>query len=158
MLNTEYYIKWIIFPGVTQSDNLWVSGTGVDLIVKPGSNVTIYCDCIWTTGLKIYWYRNCLQCRKPSIAISTQDITLEDDKSFPHYQAKVNSSSQSHDLLIKNITESELGVYYCCVVEPLVIDNNDIKMKYFHRFGNITYKLSFDGKTLHQLYTFSYID
>ncbi|XP_041950845.1 uncharacterized protein LOC121711350 isoform X5 [Alosa sapidissima] len=33
--------------GVIQSA-LKVSGTELDLTIKPGNNVTLYCDCIWT--------------------------------------------------------------------------------------------------------------
>ncbi|XP_041950835.1 uncharacterized protein LOC121711350 isoform X4 [Alosa sapidissima] len=104
----------IALLGVIQSA-LKVSGTEVNLMVKPGNNVTLYCDCTWTSGLHLYCY-----------------------------QPIWNSTSQSHDLLIKNITESELGLYYCSVAMTKLIDTTVIHQRVSHIYGNITYKLSFE--------------
>lgn len=128
-----------------------VCGTEVNLPVKPGNSVTLYGDCTWTYGSTIYWYKNCLHCRKPSFVLSTQYLSMKDESSFPQYHSKLNSTSKSHDLLIKNVTESELGVYYCCVVEAEVMDDDVITQNQLYRFGNITYKLSFNGETLSNL-------
>ncbi|XP_076151984.1 uncharacterized protein LOC143135141 [Alosa pseudoharengus] len=140
--------------GVIQSA-LKVSGTELDLTIKPGNNVTLYCDCIWTKGAQTYWYRNCSHYRQPSFVMSTQEAIKDIDK-LSTYEFKWNTTSQSHDLLIKNITESELGLYYCSVGMSKVIDttvnhqkvtNGIIQQKVSYSYGNITYKLSFEDAT-----------
>ncbi|XP_076151981.1 uncharacterized protein LOC143135138 [Alosa pseudoharengus] len=137
--------------GVIQSA-LKVSGTELDLTIKPGNNVTLYCDCIWTHGAHIYWYRNCSHYRQPSFVMSTKEAIRGIDK-LSTYEFKWNSTSQSHDLLIKNITESELGLYYCSVAMKKVVDgavihpkvtSGIIQQKVSYSYGNITYKLSFE--------------
>ncbi|XP_076151980.1 uncharacterized protein LOC143135137 [Alosa pseudoharengus] len=130
--------------GVIQSA-LKVSGTEVDLTVKPGNYITLYCDCVWSSGSQINWYRNCSHYRQPSFVISTEYLIWDGDNPLlSKYQFKWNSTSQSHDLLIKNITESELGLYYCSVAMTKVIDATVIYQKFSQSYGNITYKLSFE--------------
>ncbi|XP_062410559.1 uncharacterized protein LOC134101022 [Sardina pilchardus] len=136
-------VTLIALLGVIQSA-LKVSGTEEYLTVKPGNYITLYCDCILTSGSLMNWHRNCSHYRQPSFVISTEYLIRENDNPLNKYQFKWNSTSQSHDLLIKNITESELGVYYCSVAIPKVIDTTVIHQTFSQCYGNITYKLSLD--------------
>ncbi|XP_029602270.1 uncharacterized protein LOC115187341 [Salmo trutta] len=44
---------------------------------------------------------------------------------LPGYNVVWNPSNNSYDLLIENITESDLGLYYCGTVENKVVDDGD---------------------------------
>uniref|UniRef100_A0A8C9UXD1 Immunoglobulin domain-containing protein n=1 Tax=Scleropages formosus TaxID=113540 RepID=A0A8C9UXD1_SCLFO len=89
--------------------------------VQPGDNVTLCCDV--KNEQKIIWYRQCSHENQPPWEISSYDIT---GNPVPRYSFIWNYASESFDLQIKNITESDLGIFYCeC-----------------HRFGNITTRLN----------------
>ncbi|XP_062407322.1 uncharacterized protein LOC134098305 [Sardina pilchardus] len=142
-------VVFIVLLGVKQSV-LEVLGTEVDLKIRPGDNVTLYSDCVWTSGSHSWWFRNCSHYRQPSFNVSTKHLfsmstqtTL--DSNIPRYTFHLNSSSNSHDLVIENITESDLGVYYCSISKKIVVDEGVIKQTETHHFSKIIYKLSFEG-------------
>ncbi|XP_045071392.1 uncharacterized protein LOC123484760 [Coregonus clupeaformis] len=96
--------------GAVSSSQDGISAAEVELRVRPGDNITLYCDCNITTGVYIMWYRNCSHKYQPSLAISLYDYF---QNPLPRFTPVWNPSNNSYDLLIENITESDLGLYYC---------------------------------------------
>ncbi|XP_029602324.1 uncharacterized protein LOC115187385 [Salmo trutta] len=128
-----------------------ISAAEVELRVRPGDNITLYCDCNITTGVYIMWYRNCSHKYQPSLVISTyyvyqnlQDVSHIPNR-FPGYNVVWNPYNNSYDLLIENITESDLGLYYCGTMETnLVGEGKLIKQKELYHYGNITTRISLE--------------
>ena len=82
-----------------------ISGAVVEQTVRPGGNITLHCDLETDVG-EVEWHWKCPHPKQPAILISygwTQ----------PHFSVTQNSSTKSIDLRIENITEDDLGLYYC---------------------------------------------
>ncbi|KAL0147342.1 hypothetical protein M9458_057355 [Cirrhinus mrigala] len=90
--------------------------------VRPGDNITVYCDRSVTLGSLIVWIRNCSHENQPSLII---DFTKWDLEILQRFSSIHNSYSNSYDLRITNISISDLGLYYCAEVERKV--NKDEK-------------------------------
>ncbi|XP_065110003.1 uncharacterized protein [Paramisgurnus dabryanus] len=86
-----------------------IYGEEIEIKVRPGDNITLYCDRPLTNGY-IVWIRNCSQEDHPSLII---DHNLMYKTTFPHLSFLQNSNNNSLDLHISNITVSDLGLYYC---------------------------------------------
>ncbi|KAL7856249.1 hypothetical protein AOLI_G00198530 [Acnodon oligacanthus] len=91
-----------------------ISGIVVETRVKPGDDVTIYCDCTRQNRLKIAWLRNCTHKHQPLLMILSEDMK---PSALPRYSLERNDFNKTFDLLVKNITESDLGLYYCALYE-----------------------------------------
>ncbi|KAL6467216.1 hypothetical protein MHYP_G00250200 [Metynnis hypsauchen] len=91
-----------------------ISGLVVEMRVRPGDNVTIYCDCTWQSEFKIVWARKSSQEDQPPL------IHLTDDFMLSRYSLVWNSANITSDLLVTNITESDLGLYYCALYEKKI--------------------------------------
>ena len=125
------------------------SYTVVELTVRPGENVTLHCDCKRSPGENIVWYRNCSHENQPTFTLNTKknqpDFNdIQNGSYFPH----LNKMTNSYNLLIKNISDSHLGLYYCGTKESIVTDGEKIVQKYIHRYGNVTTRISFGKLTL----------
>ncbi|KAK6324507.1 hypothetical protein J4Q44_G00038490 [Coregonus suidteri] len=134
-------IALITLLSAVSSSQDGISAAEVELRVRPGDNITLYCDCIITTGVYIMWYRNCSHKYQPPLVIST---TIWHNP-FPGYNVVWNPSNNSYDLLIENITGSDLGLYYCGTMEYKVEDEGGkggIKQKGVYHYGNITTRIS----------------
>ena len=64
------------------------------------------------------------------------------------YSSYLNMTTNSYNLLIKNITDSHLGHYYCGTEKMIVEDGDKIVRKVIHRYGNVTTMISFGKLTL----------
>ncbi|KAF4071698.1 hypothetical protein AMELA_G00276280 [Ameiurus melas] len=118
-----------------------ISGAEVETRVRRGDDVTLYSDCVWKSGLYPVWFRNCSEKDHPRVTILTKDLLLY---TFPHYLFVFNNFTNVHNLLIKNVTESDQGVYYCAVRENVISKNNDditITTEVYH-YGNRSTRLS----------------
>ncbi|XP_045567909.1 uncharacterized protein [Salmo salar] len=138
------FVSLIAFLCAVSSSQDGISAAEVELRVRPGDNITLYCDCIITTGVYIMWYRNCSHNYQPPLVISTTFLSYI---SLPGYNVVWNPSNNSYDLLIENITESDLGVYYCGTMENKLVDDGGkvgIKQKELYHNGNITTRISLD--------------
>ncbi|KAI4873006.1 hypothetical protein NFI96_022155, partial [Prochilodus magdalenae] len=122
-----------------------ISGLVVEIRVKPGDNVTIYCDRTQQGKLKIVWII------KPSNEQQPPLIHLTEDTTPPHYSRVWNNNKGTYDLLVKNITESDLGLYYCALHEIKFTRGRNgerVREDVYHE-GNRTTFLSFLGESVH---------
>ncbi|XP_021326813.2 uncharacterized protein [Danio rerio] len=118
-----------------------VFGTEVNMRVNPGESVTLYSDCAVLFGSHIVWIRNCSHENQPSLVIDPSNMFLE---TLPRFSLVVNSSSNSYDLHIKNVSVSDEGLYYCAINERNVKTNSE------YQNGNMTTRLSvFESVTSH---------
>ncbi|XP_067261105.1 uncharacterized protein [Chanodichthys erythropterus] len=118
-----------------------ISGAEVEMKVRPGDNITLYCDRSATLGSLIVWIRNCSHENQPSLII---DFTKWNKEIFQRFSSDYNPSSNSYDLHITNISVSDLGLYYCGEVENKVNkdDNGIIFSSKVYYYGNRTTRLS----------------
>ncbi|KTF73652.1 hypothetical protein cypCar_00042695 [Cyprinus carpio] len=87
--------------------------------VRPGDNITLYCDRSVTLGSVVVWIRNCSHESQPSLIIDYKKLELE---IFQRFSFIHNTYNNSHDLHITNISVSDLGLYYCAKVEKKCVD------------------------------------
>ncbi|XDV14751.1 hypothetical protein PO909_014947 [Leuciscus waleckii] len=105
--------------------------------VRPGDNITLYCDRSVTIGFRFVWIRNCSHENQPSLVIDFRKWGLE---IFQHFSFIYNRSSNSHDT---NISASDLGLYYCAEVENKVnYEKGFISSSEVYYYGNRTTRLS----------------
>uniref|UniRef100_A0A8C1EWK6 Ig-like domain-containing protein n=1 Tax=Cyprinus carpio carpio TaxID=630221 RepID=A0A8C1EWK6_CYPCA len=113
-----------------------VFGAEVDMRVKAGDSITLYCDCVIPLGSHIVWWRNCSHEHQPSLLIDSSKIFKVN---FPRFSFVLNSSSNSYDLHITNVSVSDEGVYYCAKREKKVI--KDVQENIFLLFLTIFFLL-----------------
>ncbi|XP_037621342.1 uncharacterized protein LOC119485682 [Sebastes umbrosus] len=130
-----------------------MSGSVLEATVRPGDNITLYCDCKSSTGVYIVWYRDCSHENQPSLVLrvirrsSTDNDANFNLKIFPRFEFVRNSSSVSFDLLIMNITESDEGFYYCGTVQTRVENKELITPRDVYRYGNVTTRILFHSES-----------
>ncbi|KAI4884159.1 hypothetical protein NFI96_005460 [Prochilodus magdalenae] len=143
----------LVITGVLSSR---ISGAEVEMRVRPGDNVTLYSDCVWKVGFSTVWFRNCShQHQPPLIMLATAQehhARLQGDvmqKPLPRYFIVWNSSSSAHDLLVKNVSESDLGLYYCTLYEKKITEDKPGRgvWKDIYHYGNRTTQLFLLGDT-----------
>ncbi|KAK9980731.1 hypothetical protein ABG768_000320 [Culter alburnus] len=111
-----------------------VFGTEVDVRVKAGDNITLYGDCVIPLGSHIVWLRNCSHEHQPSLLIETKNLFRG---TFPRFSFVQNSSSNSYDLHIENVSVSDEGIYYCAKRKTEVTkDVHGIKANYEFEYGD----------------------
>ncbi|KAI4877148.1 hypothetical protein NFI96_030786 [Prochilodus magdalenae] len=86
------------------------SGIIVEMRVKQGDNATIYCDCTYQSKFLIAWFIKPYNEQPPL-------IHLTEDTTPPRYSRVWNYTKGTYDLLVVNIPESDLGLYYCALHE-----------------------------------------
>ncbi|XP_016375451.1 uncharacterized protein LOC107714195 [Sinocyclocheilus rhinocerous] len=99
-----------------------IYGEEVEMKVRPGDNITLYCVRSFTHGSLIVWIRNCSHENQPYLVI---DFTKWELKIFQRFSSIYNRYSNSYDLHITNISVSDLELYYCAEQENKV--NKDEK-------------------------------
>ncbi|KAL7856258.1 hypothetical protein AOLI_G00198620 [Acnodon oligacanthus] len=122
-----------------------ISGAEVEMRVRPGDNVVLYSDCVSETG-SLVWFINSSNESQSPLIISADTLMLA---AFSHYSFVWNPSSITRDLLVKNVTESDLGLYYCAHKQTKFIKDGtgaDVQTDVYH-YGNRTTRLSFLDST-----------
>ncbi|CAL8329657.1 unnamed protein product [Lota lota] len=123
-----------------------LSNPVVELTVRPGENVTLYCDCKLSPHENIVWLRNCSHENQPTLTLNWKDRDLgifdygENVDNLSHLNMMWNESANSYNLLIKNITDSHLGLYYCGTEK---LNGTKRETNYVYTYGNITTRISF---------------
>ncbi|KAF3687613.1 hypothetical protein EXN66_Car003285 [Channa argus] len=111
--------------------------------VRPGDNITLFCDCKTSVGEYVIWYRNCSHLNQPSLVMGTRypyekllnsDYNSDILNPFPQIYLMKNQSSRSYDIRILNISDSDQGLYYCGT-EQLSTG------KYVYSYGNVTTRI-----------------
>ena len=145
-------IESIFRSGAVVSCQDVLSNPVVELTVRPGDNVTLYCDCKLATKVNLVWYRNCSHENQPTLSLNWEDRDQgifyygKNGTNFFHLNMMWNDSSNSFDLLIKNITDSHLGLYYCGTEELNGEKGN--KKEYIYTYGKIITRILFGKLTI----------
>ena len=144
--NTEHssncFYNCVCVPGVVSYGHDQVTGSVLEVSVRPGDNITLYCDCKKSSGVYIVWYRNCSHENQPPLILKiTRGQADSFLKMFPRFIFVDNTSSNSFDLLIMNITESDEGIYYCGTEHTKVEGKDHIAPKYDYSYGDITTRI-----------------
>ncbi|XP_017538687.1 uncharacterized protein LOC108411567 [Pygocentrus nattereri] len=118
-----------------------ISVAEVEMRVRPGDDVTLYSDCVWKSGFSIVWFRNSSCEHQPPLMISTPDLVRGAD---PRYSAVWNPSNQTNDLLVKNVSDSDVGLYYCAVYEKNITKDEKgvLHSEDIYHYGKRTTRLS----------------
>ncbi|XP_058241105.1 uncharacterized protein LOC131349438 isoform X1 [Hemibagrus wyckioides] len=118
-----------------------ISGAEVEMRVRAGDDVTLYCDCVSKGGFYPVWFRNCSHEHQPRLIISFTDFIRS---SFPRYSFVFNKSTNTQNLQIKNVTESDQGLYYCALHEINITDSKGglILQRDVYHHGNRSTRLS----------------
>ncbi|XP_042285949.1 uncharacterized protein LOC121909452 isoform X1 [Thunnus maccoyii] len=139
------HIFLLIVTGVVFCSHDGISGSVLEVTVRPGDNITLYCDCKTSPGVFIVWFRNCSHMNQPSLVLRTKyegGVVPRDSKEilnpFPHFHLLKNQSFRSYDLLIMNITDSDEGLYYCGTERNMVEDKTTISLRKVYSYGNAT--------------------
>ncbi|XP_017543128.1 uncharacterized protein LOC108414736 isoform X1 [Pygocentrus nattereri] len=121
-----------------------ISGAEVEMRVRPGDDVTLYSDCIWKSGFSIVWFRNSSCEHQPPLMISTPDLIRGAD---PRYSAVWNPSNKTHDLLVKNVSDSDVGLYFCAMYEKNITKDEKgvLHPVDIYHYGKRTTRLSLLG-------------
>lgn len=109
--------------------------------VRPGDNVTLYCDCKPSIGVYIVWYRNCSQENHATLVLNVKEL-YKGNNNFPRYKFEKNISSDSFDMMITNTTNSDEGLYYCGTEESKVDQKEKITSKTIYTYSNTSTKLT----------------
>ncbi|XP_027873950.1 uncharacterized protein LOC114144910 isoform X3 [Xiphophorus couchianus] len=108
----------IVLCGLFLWSHCSISASMLETIVRPGDNITIYCDCKVSTGIYVVWFRNCSHQYQPTLVVDWKTSSYYERKiTFPRFKFVKNESSNSYDLMIINVTNSDEGLYYCETLE-----------------------------------------
>lgn len=102
---------------------------GVSLInrtVLPGGNITLHCDLESDVG-DVEWHRKYIGVNHPVLSMSERFAP-------PRFSVTQNSSTKSFDLSIQNVSDDDLGLYYCTGIKKAV------------EMTGMTFKVFFQGK------------
>ncbi|XP_029295201.1 uncharacterized protein LOC115013231 [Cottoperca gobio] len=132
----------------------WISGSELEVTVRAGDNITLYCDCKLSSGVYVVWYRNCSHDNQPILVLKRtswpKTTTIENFLNpLPRFHFVRNYSSDSYDLLISNITDSDDGLYYCGTEENKLEDEKYITSRSVNRYGNTTTRILFNSEPHH---------
>ncbi|KAL6467227.1 hypothetical protein MHYP_G00250310 [Metynnis hypsauchen] len=118
-----------------------ISGAEVEMRVRPGDNVILYSDCVLQMIGETVWFRNSSNELQPPHMISLGYLV---QGAFSRHAFVWNHSNQTQDLLVKNVTESDLGLYYCARQDTKQSGGGVLEEVYY--FGNRTTRLSMLGE------------
>ncbi|KAI4903160.1 hypothetical protein NFI96_009125 [Prochilodus magdalenae] len=131
------HVSSSLHPGVLFSR---ISGAEVETRVRPGDNAVLYCDCAWKIWEPV-WFRNSSNEDQTPLIISGETLRKAD---FSRYCFVWNQVNQTKDLLVKNVSESDLGLYYCALRERKSMEDETgavVRRDVYH-YGNLTTQLS----------------
>ncbi|KAI4890362.1 hypothetical protein NFI96_016533, partial [Prochilodus magdalenae] len=117
-----------------------ISGADVEMRVRPGDDVVLHSDCVWRFGFDTVWFRN-----------SSHEHMVLLEGSHPRYSIRLNDCHQTTELLVRNVSESDLGLYFCAVQKKRSSGDGARACSWEDvcNYGNRTTRLSFHGKDPH---------
>ncbi|KAI4895610.1 hypothetical protein NFI96_031823 [Prochilodus magdalenae] len=117
-----------------------ISGADVEMRVRPGDDVVLYSDCVWNYGFDTVWFRN-----------SSHEHMVLLEGSHPRYSIMSNVFHQTTYLLVKNVNESDLGLYFCALQKKRSSRDRARACSWEDvcYYRNRTTRLSFHGKDPH---------
>ncbi|KAI4905517.1 hypothetical protein NFI96_032555, partial [Prochilodus magdalenae] len=112
--------------------------------VRPGDNAVLYSDCAWKSWEPV-WFRNSSNQDQTPLIISAETLRTAD---FSRYCFVWNQVNQTKDLLVKNVSVSDLGLYYCALREKKSIEDEAaaVVQRYVYHNGTRTTRLSLLGE------------
>ncbi|XP_049901393.1 uncharacterized protein LOC126390922 [Epinephelus moara] len=138
----------VILLGVAHCRDDWISESELEVTVTPGDNITLYCDYKLSSGELIVWYRDCSHENQPSLVLKLNrnvwrqsTIAASLLNPLPRFHFVRNYVSDSYDLLIVNVTDSDEGLYYCGSEQKQVEDKGQITSKNIYRYGTNTTRI-----------------
>lgn len=106
------------------------------LHVKPGDNITLYCDLIKEIASNIVWFQcfsaNAQTCNNISAMDAYKNLVFNLPTS--HLTPVWNAKNKSYDLVINSVTESDRGLYYCASEEKS-LNNLDMTWSKVYTFS-----------------------
>nr|XP_023685545.1 uncharacterized protein LOC111853144 isoform X2 [Paramormyrops kingsleyae] len=130
-------ISLIILLGLCCSSQERSSEEAVLRVVRLGDNITLHCDV--RHERETIWYRQCSHEKQPPLKMSGVELMRNP---HPRYTFVWNSSSDSYNMSIKNITDSDLGLYYCSTKYQDFTGSRDrMSTVDLYRYGNMTTRL-----------------
>lgn len=118
-----------------------VPASVLEMTVRPGDSITLCCDCKVSDGVYIVCVRNCSHENQPSLVLNVRKHFRWEDR-FSRFKPEKNHSSNSYDLMIKNVSESDEGLYYCGTEDPRGDSNGLITPKSIYRYSSRTTRLT----------------
>ncbi|XP_051802087.1 uncharacterized protein LOC110959562 [Acanthochromis polyacanthus] len=138
------YVLLVVFSGIVSCSHHLVSGSVLEVTARPGDNITLYCDCKVSSETSIRWIRNCSHENQPSLILGKKEVSWFYSR---HFEFVKNDSSDSYDLLIKNITNADEGLYNCRTTETKV-ENQD-KPEFDFRYSNMKTRIILNSTEPH---------
>ncbi|XP_005941900.2 uncharacterized protein LOC102307919 [Haplochromis burtoni] len=130
------HVILLVLLGVVSCSQNGISVSVLEVTAQPGDNITLYCDCKMTIGVHIIWYRKCSH--DNTVVLRYKSASWFPLEPLSHLHFVKNESSNSRDLVILNITDSDEGLYYCGTEEQHG-ENKDCRFVY--TYGNSTTRL-----------------
>ncbi|KAK7930041.1 hypothetical protein WMY93_006436 [Mugilogobius chulae] len=141
----------LILIGLMSSEHSAVYGSVLDVSVRSGENIVMFCDCTLSPGVLVMWYRNCSHKHQPMLVLKLRTKYLHNLRNdpvswmtpLPRFQFIKNVSSNSYDLLITNITKSDEGLYFCGTeTHKLDDDKGNLQKTYSYEFGSASTQIT----------------
>ncbi|KAL2097675.1 hypothetical protein ACEWY4_006882 [Coilia grayii] len=112
------YCTFIVHIVLCTVSLLWQKASNLTITplrAKPGDNITMFCDRMWETGSDILWFRGFSTDVQTWFNISARQAYTAQVYNLPAYHLipKWNDVNKSYDLVIRAVTESDHGLYYC---------------------------------------------
>ena len=120
----------------------WISGSVLEVKVKPGVNITLYCDCKASTEVFVVWFRNCSHENQPSLVLNSKPQDWANPQKLPRFEFVKNDSSASYDLSIMNVSGSDEGFYYCGTEDLKKYGKGYSTEKRIYSYSNITTRVT----------------
>ncbi|XP_057205276.1 uncharacterized protein LOC130563611 [Triplophysa rosa] len=118
-----------------------VSGKLVEVVVRPGDNAILLCDREIVGGQDTRWVKICSSQIQPPLIVSAQQTLL---LPISRFSVLWDNISKSFDLMIENITDADLGLYYCSTVEKQIIEHDRLSFeKEVYHTGDTLTKLTY---------------
>ncbi|XP_047432031.1 uncharacterized protein LOC125000541 isoform X4 [Mugil cephalus] len=74
VLTSAHILPSTLLGGVVSFSHGWISVPTLEVTVRPGDNITLYCDCRPSRGEHIVWFRNCSHEYQPTLVLDSTGL------------------------------------------------------------------------------------